>query len=232
MNFQLSGLSICLVHQRSTHERGSKHWQTASYKFRAVNSNIIGLSNESACREEYDKCSPTIPLTHYIEAAIEFADSISSPTLSHLADLCPLVEMRIKPFHTGQWRHAVVASHSIHKILKMGEHKVVKCWVHIADQIDVFDLSLQFYPQCHGSNSSPGGVHRRHGTPAVTFNVITLHVVETGVVVQTSNSIYRTTKGCQGYPPPEIHMFMKLAIQLMLHRKKRTFFTMEQDQNL
>lgn len=58
-----------------------------------------------------------IPLTNYIEAAVEFADSISSPTLAHFADLRPLVEVWVEALHTGQRRHAVVASHRVHETL-------------------------------------------------------------------------------------------------------------------
>ncbi len=44
----------------------------------------------------------SVRLTHYIEAAIQLADSVSSPTLAHLPDLRPLVEVWVKPLHAGQ----------------------------------------------------------------------------------------------------------------------------------
>lgn len=64
-------------------------------------------------------------------------------------------------------------------------------------------LSIQPYPQCHRPHSSSGCVHGSHRTPAVKFNIITLHVVEAGVVVQTSDRIDGTTESCQGYAPPD-----------------------------
>lgn len=59
------------------------------------------------------------------------------------------------------------------------------------------------YPQCHRSHPSSGCVHWGHGTPAVTVNVISLHVVEAGIVIQTADSVDGTTKSCQGYTSPD-----------------------------
>lgn len=56
--------------------------------------------------------------THNVEATVELADSVPGPPLAHLADLCPLVQMRIKPLHTGKRRHSVVAAHCVHKVLE------------------------------------------------------------------------------------------------------------------
>lgn len=53
------------------------------------------------------------PLTHYVEAAVELADPVSGPALAHLADLGPLVEVRVEALHAGQRLGAVVASHCI-----------------------------------------------------------------------------------------------------------------------
>lgn len=144
-----------------------------------------------------------IPLTHYIEATVEFADSISSPPLAHLADLRPFVEVGVISLHTGQWCHAIISSHCIHKILARKGCKRLKCILDMINQSLLTGFPIQSYPQCHRPHSSSGCVHRSHGTPAVTFNVITLNIVEAGVVIQTSNSIDRTTKSCQGYTPPD-----------------------------
>ena len=43
-----------------------------------------------------------ILLTHYVEAAVQLADSVSRPPLAHLADLRPLVEVGVEPLHAGQ----------------------------------------------------------------------------------------------------------------------------------
>lgn len=66
-----------------------------------------------------------ILLTHNIETAIEFGDSISSPSLAHLTDLHPLIQMWVKPLHTGKRCHAIIASHCINKVLaKRGQSRV------------------------------------------------------------------------------------------------------------
>lgn len=67
--------------------------------------------------KETDMTGHHIPLTHYIEAAVELADSVPGSSLAHLADLQPLVEVRIKPLHAGERRHAVIPSNSIHVTL-------------------------------------------------------------------------------------------------------------------
>lgn len=60
--------------------------------------------------------------THNIEATVELADSVPGPPLAHLADLCPLIQMRIKPLHAGKRRHSVVAAHCVHKVLERVEY--------------------------------------------------------------------------------------------------------------
>lgn len=160
---------------------------------------IMGIWNPS---EKSPLSSLLIPLTHYIEAAIEFADSISSSSLAHLVDLCPLVEVGVKPLHTGQWCHAIITSNCVHETLTSRGHNAVNCRVAIISALFI-GFCHQSYPQRHRSHSSSGSVHRSHSAPAVTFDVVTLHVVEAGVVIQTSNGVNRTTKCCQGYTPPE-----------------------------
>jgi hypothetical protein len=65
-------------------------------------------------------------LTHYIETPVELADSVPCPSLAHLPDLCPLVEMWVKPLHTGQRGHTVITPHSIHVILTGQESVNIK----------------------------------------------------------------------------------------------------------
>lgn len=58
-----------------------------------------------------------LPLTHDVEAAVEFADAVPCPPLPHLPDLHPLVQMGVEALDAGQRSHAVVASHGVHKVL-------------------------------------------------------------------------------------------------------------------
>lgn len=142
-----------------------------------------------------------LPLTHDVEAAVEFADAVPCPPLPHLPDLHPLVQMGVKALNTGQRRHAVVASHGIHKVLAERVQWGVSTWV------AAWLFALQSYPECHGSHSTSGGVHWSDGAPGVTFNVVTLHVVKAGVVIQAPDSVDRTTQSSQSYSPPEKTQF-------------------------
>lgn len=139
-----------------------------------------------------------LALTHDIEAAVEFADAVPCPPLPHLPDLHPLVQMGVKALDAGQRRHAVVASHGVNKVLT-GRVQ----WAVSTAPVAAGLFALRSYPERHGSHSSSGCVHRSHGAPGVTFNVVTLHVVKTGVVIQAPDRVDRTTQSSQSYSPPE-----------------------------
>lgn len=79
--------------------------------------NVHTLDLFMAPTKETNMTGHHIPLTHYIEAAVELADSVPGSSLAHLADLQPLVEVRIKPLHAGERRHAVISSNSVHVTL-------------------------------------------------------------------------------------------------------------------
>lgn len=138
-----------------------------------------------------------LPLTHNVEAAVEFADAVPCPPLPHLPDLHPLVQMGVKALNAGQRRHAVVAPHGVHKVLaervQWGVNPRVATWL----------FAVRSYPERHGSHSTSGCVHRGDGAPGVAFNVVTLHVVKAGVVIQAPDSIDRTTQCSESYSPPE-----------------------------
>lgn len=65
------------------------------------------------------------------------------------------------------------------------------------------------YPNCHRSNAPSGCVHRSNGAPAVAFDVVTLHVVEAGVVIQTANGVYGPTECGESYTPPGKQISLK-----------------------
>lgn len=66
---------------------------------------------------QHEEIKVFLPLTHDVEATVEFADAVARPPLPHLPDLHPLVQMGVEALDAGQRRHAVVAPHGVHKVL-------------------------------------------------------------------------------------------------------------------
>lgn len=138
-----------------------------------------------------------LALTHNVEAAVELAHAVPRPPLPHLPDLHPLVQVGVEALDAGQGRHAVVASHGVHKVLAAGRSvggELASCSSSVC--------APRSYPQRHRSHAPSGCVHRSHGAPGVAFDVVTLHIVEAGVVIQPSDGVDGTAESSQSDSPP------------------------------
>lgn len=65
-------------------------------------------------------------LTHNIQAAVELADTVPSPSLTHLFHFYPLIQVGIVFLHAGKRCYTIIASHGVDVVL---QNSCTKIWL-------------------------------------------------------------------------------------------------------